>query len=526
MIRHQHGRRVAAVLLAAVLIGMPSIGTKPAAAAAATCDPHDLLCRITPLPETVLNYTACAQAAAGMVLEGYGTIPGSDAKAKLTAVLDYVQQGSYAAGGVFQAHAGFTVADQLPHLVQAAKAFGIPITGATWKRTTAANWVADLRQELETLRRPTIVLLPDLNPIWTTMKHVGHYIVVSGIAADGRIIEHDAWDGQVHVVDQATFRDAWGGGTVVGTTYASPYQYLDVTASGPLVSAPGSSASPTPTPTLAPRSAAKPGGMWIEPADRSQQFGRIHVGAHAYPSKAGEPAIDHVNFTVWWSSLGSKSGAWKLGCRSGSPTSGDTYECDIDPSVLGAPDGGQLWLSFDVYDNVGGSNLSPNGERSATWFRQAREPVGGGWQNYQGDGYVVDYPGTPTTKSVSSSDTYGLYSASASYYAVGPESDPQVEYLVEHFTYATSLTASGYDYTALLDAVLPASYTDGVSTITHKDVTIDGHTGLLLTESGNNVSGDFEMLVIGADLYMIMAAHKSTDTTLDTQSFFDSFHLT
>ena len=149
--KNWHRPRWACVLLAAVLVGVPSIGSPAAATATTTCDPNDLLCTITPLPETVLNYTACAQAAAGMLLEGYGTIPGTDPKAKLTAVLAYVQQGSYSDRGAFTAHAGFTVADQLPNLVQAAKSFGIPITGATWKHTTDATWVADLRNEVARL---------------------------------------------------------------------------------------------------------------------------------------------------------------------------------------------------------------------------------------------------------------------------------------------------------------------------------------------------------------------------------------
>ena len=97
--------------------------------------------------------------------------------------------------------------------------------------------------------------------------------------------------------------------------------------------------------------------------------------------------------------------------------------------------------------------------------------------------------------------------------------------MVEHYTFATPLAASGYDYMSVLDMVLPASYTSAGSTITHRNTTIDGHSGLLVTQSGNGVDGQFEVFVVGADLYMIIAAHKATDTTLDTQTFFNSFHV-
>jgi hypothetical protein len=39
------------------------------------------------------------------------------------------------------------------------------------------------------------------------------------------------------------------------------------------------------------------------------------------------------------------------------------------------------------------------------------------------------------------------------------------------------------------------------------------------------VEGEFEVLAIGTDMYLVFAAHHSTDTTLDTQTFFNSFHV-
>jgi hypothetical protein len=472
----------------------------------------------------VLNYTACAQAAAGMLLEGYGTIPGTDPKAKLTAVLSYVQQGSYSDRGAFTAHAGFTVADQLPNLVQAAKNFGIPITNAAWKHTTDATWVADLRNEVQTLRRPTIVLLPDLNPIWPKMPHVGHYIVVSGISADGRIIEHDAWDGNVHLVDQATFRNAWDGQTSVGTTYSSPYLYLDVTASGPLVSAPGQAIPPSPsTSPSAHKAATKPGGMWISPADGSQQVNSIQLSAHAYPSKASDPAIDHVSFTVWWPALGARSGPWKTACTVKSPTSGDEYDCDFNPGDLGAP-AGQLWLSFDVYDTAGDSNLSPNGERSVDWM-EADDVIGDGWQTYQGDGYTVDYPGEAVTIPAQSN---GIYTVSASYYYTGSKSDPDAVYLVERITFPSGyLSLYGSDFTPYLKQTLSsyAGYSRGAIS-SPQDITVDGRPGLEITSQGTDGAyADGEIVIVGDDMYMIVAGCYPARASVDTATFFASFHL-
>ena len=43
--------------------------------------------------------------------------------------------------------------------------------------------------------------------------------------------------------------------------------------------------------------------------------------------------------------------------------------------------------------------------------------------------------------------------------------------------------------------------------------------------SGSGTYAECEVLVVGSDMYLIMAAHYTSDTTLDAQTFFQSFHL-
>jgi hypothetical protein len=271
-------------------------------------------------------------------------------------------------------------------------------------------------------------------------------------------------------------------------------------------------------------SAAKPGGMWISPDDGSEQLGTIHAAVHAYPSKAGDPAVDHVSFTVWWPALGPKTGQWATACSVTQPTSGDEYDCDIDPGSLGAPTG-QLWLSFDVYDSSGASNLAPNGERSVDWS-QPDDVVTDGWQTYQGDGYEVDYPGPAQFEEVPTATTYGLYSGSVSYYEEGSTTDPQVVYLVEHLSFPTYFAMSSDTYTALLEEMLSyySMSSSGVS-VTHRDAVVSGHNGLDFSLQANGEYAECEVVMIGGDLYLLMAAHYTTDTTLDATRFLQSFQL-
>jgi murein DD-endopeptidase MepM/ murein hydrolase activator NlpD len=294
------------------------------------------------------------------------------------------------------------------------------------------------------------------------------------------------------------------------------------TAGGVYVSSNGTSQAPVTSPP-APKAVTKPGGMWISPADGSQQVNSIHLAAHAYPSKASNPAIDHVNFTVWWPALGAKSGPWKTACAARSPISIDEYGCDFNPADLGAP-AGQLWLSFDVYDTAGDSNLSPNGERSVDWM-QADDVIGDGWQTYQGDGYVVDYPGEAVTIPAQST---GLYTVSASYYYTGSKSDPDAVYLVERITFPSGyLSLYGGDFTPYLKQALSsyAGYSGGAIS-SPQDVTIDGRPGLEITSQGTDGAyADGEILVVGDDMYMIVTGCYPARASIDTATFFASFHL-
>jgi Papain-like cysteine protease AvrRpt2 len=500
-------RYLAALVFAAGLV----VGAPPTTSrAAGNCDSHDRLCGIAAIPEADLNWTSCAQSSVVMLLEALGQVPGDTAKAKMQNVEKFVQQGGYTGDDgkiVPLGHNGNTNSDQLLNTKKAADSFGIPVTSATWSHASPSDWLSELRSKVNDQGDLAITLLPSSKALWTTEKvDSGHYLVVSGITDDGQVITHDPIDGQTHIRTADAFQQAWG----TNKPWASPYQYLDVV--------PGHATTP-------PAAGALPGGIWIAPADGSQNPWVIDAAVHAYPAKTGDPAIDHVDFTIWWPELGPKTGPWKTACSITKPTSGDQYDCPVDPGNLGAPVG-KVWLSFDVFDKAGGSTLSPNGERAVEWT-VPKDVVGGdAWETYQGDGYIVDYPGAARTESVPSSQSGGIYSATASYYSEGPDADPQLLYMVEHYRFAFPLGFTGLDYTALLKETLSFySLTSNDASATPKDVTIDGRSGLLMSLRGNGVTGEFEVLVTGADLYMIITAHKTTDNTLDSQRFFDSFHL-
>lgn len=106
-----------------------------------------------------------------------------------------------------------------------------------------------------------------------------------------------------------------------------------------------------------------PGGVWIGPQSGYQTSGPLHLAAHAYTSNPGDPSIREVDFTAWWPGVGPQSGPWVNLCRLNTPSSGDVYECDVNLAAHNAP-AGQVLISFDVYDQAGNSNLSPNGERT------------------------------------------------------------------------------------------------------------------------------------------------------------------
>src|SRR2546421_1826960 len=104
----------------------------------------------------------------------------------------------------------------------------------------------------------------------------------------------------------------------------------------------------------------KPGGAWISPAGKTVGD-IIPFAAYAYPTHSGDPAIDHVNFTMYWQGVDPRK--WIIGCVARRPVRNDMFACNANLRKLGAP-AGQIKVSFDVYDRQGNVNLAPNGEHT------------------------------------------------------------------------------------------------------------------------------------------------------------------
>jgi transcriptional regulator with XRE-family HTH domain len=104
----------------------------------------------------------------------------------------------------------------------------------------------------------------------------------------------------------------------------------------------------------------KPGGVWISPYAISSTVGdRVYLAVSAYPTNQGDPAIDHVNFTMYWP--GVDPHVWKIVCVVRVPTGNNTYACNINLRSLGALPG-SITVSFDVYDRQGHVSFAPNGK--------------------------------------------------------------------------------------------------------------------------------------------------------------------
>ncbi len=152
-------------------------------------------------------------------------------------------------------------------------------------------------------------------------------------------------------------------------TYPIEMDYTECCA-GQLTLVLGDPSPSTITPTPVPTSTPVPGGTWIDPS--SNQFvitgDTFHFAAHAYPTNAGDPFIDHVNFTAYF--LGVNPDVWTIPCKVTSPTPGtsDVYACDwnLSPGVPNEP----ITVSFDVYDTANNKNLAPNGTLQGTINRQ------------------------------------------------------------------------------------------------------------------------------------------------------------
>ncbi len=98
----------------------------------------------------------------------------------------------------------------------------------------------------------------------------------------------------------------------------------------------------------------RPGGAWLIPVNGSIAHDTIRFAAKAYPTHAGDPPVNHVNFTVGW------NGAWRIGCAAYPPTNDNVFACITNLLPFNAP-AGWIRISFDVYDQAGNVNLAPNG---------------------------------------------------------------------------------------------------------------------------------------------------------------------
>lgn len=107
----------------------------------------------------------------------------------------------------------------------------------------------------------------------------------------------------------------------------------------------------------------KPGGVWSE---LTLVGDTLMLQARAYPSNAGDPPIERVEFTLWWPELGARQGPWTLACEDTTASNGDNYSCTANLGNLGVPPG-DLDVSFDVYDTNGNYQLAPNGVRTVDY---------------------------------------------------------------------------------------------------------------------------------------------------------------
>lgn len=91
----------------------------------------------------------------------------------------------------------------------------------------------------------------------------------------------------------------------------------------------------------------------------------LHFAAYAYPTHPGDPAIDHVNFTIGW------HGYWQVACVAYQPARGSLYSGEVDLRQLDLPldKFDKLQVSFDVYNREGHVNFAPHGVRTIYMLR-------------------------------------------------------------------------------------------------------------------------------------------------------------
>ncbi len=134
-----------------------------------------------------------------------------------------------------------------------------------------------------------------------------------------------------------------------------------------------------------PTSSARPGGLWISPANGQLVSGPVHFSAWAYPTHVSDPPIAFVRFTV------GPQGSWRVVCTVPPPMvqpapaqtpvatplpapNAQQFSCNADLSVLGISSG-PIQVSFDVYDVAGNVNLAPNGIHVLTFVAPTPTPT-------------------------------------------------------------------------------------------------------------------------------------------------------
>lgn len=115
------------------------------------------------------------------------------------------------------------------------------------------------------------------------------------------------------------------------------------------------------------------GGTWITPGNdfTVQQGQTLQLSAHAYtysyPPRPGiyAPPIAYVQFTAYWN--GVNSAQWPTVHRVYPTTNTGVFSYTWDLTYQGQPVPlGSLQISFDVYDEVGNTNLAPQGIHPGT----------------------------------------------------------------------------------------------------------------------------------------------------------------
>jgi hypothetical protein len=111
---------------------------------------------------------------------------------------------------------------------------------------------------------------------------------------------------------------------------------------------------PKPAPTPIPPRWLSPESSFLINRVRS-----LELAARASPTKPGDLAIDHVNFTAKW-----PGADWRVVCTASQPAQvseyKDEYRCKWGlPNVPNGP----LIVSYDVYDKAGNSYVAPEGPR-------------------------------------------------------------------------------------------------------------------------------------------------------------------